>query len=184
MKAPRDHFYTQADPVDSTATSVCVIRDEYAIRVFDPLGLKCCVRNISAVLSRVQRAESDGTFTNGIRATVCATVQNSDDCVVTQRVLSIRTFSKEGGWETRLSGEPVDDKLASWQIERTRGRICMTDTPGYNRMASQSFPLGFDGAFETTIRDRTDLRDSLMIRWSARTLCTTPQGCTFNGRFP
>jgi uncharacterized protein RhaS with RHS repeats len=102
--------YTQADPIglDGDLALYSYTRDNPLSRT-DRLGLKCCVKNIYGNL-RPQRHASPAGFTNRITAEVCADVENPQDCVVTQKILS-GARRESGPWRTvnrRRSGSMAD----------------------------------------------------------------------------
>lgn len=169
--------YTQADPIGLRGgINIYGYTGNNPVARWDRLGLKCCVKRIYGSLRRFQGGTSG--FTNKMIATVCADVGNADDGVVTQDILSIRV-RYDGQWRQNVS-ERTRDGVS--RVERTAGKICMTDDPGPNNAPATDFPMSFGGIFETKVSDRSDPADQKSIRWSVTVVCATPTDCLFNGR--
>jgi len=179
--------YTQSDPVGlSGGINPYSYASVSPLRWVDPTGLACCARNPSIDFEPRETASGTGMFGASILVTICATVDDPNDCVIRQ-------------WYTDPTTPWVEEPIYDIYLQGPN-RLCTRDQPGFpywevpvegqsgsvigvsatGGATEGSFPLFDTALFKTLFQERGDEGDYLEVRWSSRVWCPYPGYCQFS----
>ncbi len=164
------------------------------VAAVDPSGMKCCPKNMKIEIVPVNKSVDKGVYSIHFSVKICAEVANSQDCVFTQQ--AVQTIDS-------IPGKPPTSDLGFWIVddpfdvpdivERSTGKICMKDMPGFpaqgmevngqmfwtEALTASMFPINAAAKFITTVRDRQDANDALTKSWGYVMFCSSPTSCAF-----